>query len=30
MISRANRSPLSDWWWTVDRPMLVGLSLSCC
>ena len=22
MISRAHRSPLSDWWWTVDRPML--------
>jgi cell division protein FtsW len=22
MISRANRSPVSDWWWTVDRPML--------
>jgi cell division protein FtsW len=21
MISRAHRSPLSDWWWTVDRPM---------
>jgi cell division protein FtsW len=26
MISRAHRSPLSDWWWTVDRPML-GLVL---
>jgi cell division protein FtsW len=26
MISRANRSPLSDWWWTVDRPM-VALAL---
>ncbi len=22
MISRAHRSPLSDWWWTVDRAML--------
>ena len=22
MISRAHRSPLSDWWWTVDRPMV--------
>jgi len=22
MISRAHRTPLSDWWWTVDRPML--------
>ncbi len=22
MISRAHRSPLSDWWWTVDRPMI--------
>jgi cell division protein FtsW len=22
MISRAHRSPVSDWWWTVDRPML--------
>jgi cell division protein FtsW len=20
MISRAHRSPISDWWWTVDRP----------
>src|SRR4051812_32323146 len=26
MISRAHRSPLSDWWWTVDRAML-GLVL---
>ena len=26
MISRAHRSPISDWWWTVDRPML-GLAL---
>jgi cell division protein FtsW len=22
MISRAHRSPLSDWWWTIDRTML--------
>jgi len=22
MISRAHRSPISDWWWTVDRPMV--------
>lgn len=22
MISRASRSPLSEWWWTVDRTML--------
>jgi len=22
MISRAHRSPVSDWWWTVDRPMV--------
>ena len=22
MISRAHRSPLSDWWWTVDRSMI--------
>jgi cell division protein FtsW len=22
MISRAHRSPLSDWWWTVDRSMV--------
>lgn len=26
MISRAHRSPLSEWWWTVDRAML-GLVL---
>lgn len=23
MLSRANRSALADWWWTVDRTMLV-------
>ena len=36
MISRAHRSPISQWWWTVDRPMvslvlilmLVGLVFS--
>ena len=22
MISRAHRSPVSDWWWTVDRPTI--------
>ncbi|HLZ02241.1 MAG TPA: putative lipid II flippase FtsW [Bradyrhizobium sp.] len=22
MLSREERNPLSDWWWTVDRPML--------
>jgi cell division protein FtsW len=27
MISRAHRSPLSDWWWTVDRAMLSLLLL---
>ncbi|MDQ3560409.1 MAG: cell division protein FtsW, partial [Pseudomonadota bacterium] len=26
MISRAHRSPFSEWWWTVDRAML-GLVL---
>ncbi|MEM8839744.1 MAG: FtsW/RodA/SpoVE family cell cycle protein, partial [Pseudomonadota bacterium] len=25
MISRADRSPLGNWWWTVDKPMLFGL-----
>lgn len=36
MISRASRGPLSDWWWTVDRPsfflilglMAIGLMLA--
>ncbi len=36
MISRAHRSPIANWWWTVDRPMvslvllllLVGLVFS--
>src|SRR5579859_6081046 len=22
MLSREERTPLSEWWWTVDRPML--------
>src|SRR5258708_15170770 len=22
MLSREERNPLSDWWWTVDRPQL--------
>ena len=22
MISRASRSPIAQWWWTVDRTML--------
>src|SRR3954451_21695352 len=22
MISREQRTPLSEWWWTVDRPLL--------
>lgn len=26
MISRANRSPLTEWWWTVDR-VLLGLAI---
>ncbi|MYZ47792.1 putative lipid II flippase FtsW [Propylenella binzhouense] len=26
MISRANRTPIAEWWWTVDRTML-GLTL---
>jgi cell division protein FtsW len=25
MISRAHRTPLSEWWWTVDRIMLAAL-----
>ena len=27
MMSRAERTPLTDWWWTVDRGLLAGL---CC
>ncbi|GLS46531.1 FtsW/RodA/SpoVE family cell cycle protein [Methylobacterium brachythecii] len=25
MMSRAERTPLNDWWWTVDRSLLAGL-----
>jgi cell division protein FtsW len=25
MVSRAQRTPFADWWWTVDRPMLAAL-----
>jgi cell division protein FtsW len=25
MVSRAERSPFADWWWTVDRWLLTGL-----
>ena len=25
MMSRAERTPLTDWWWTVDRGLLAGL-----
>ncbi|HVV40117.1 MAG TPA: putative lipid II flippase FtsW [Nitrobacter sp.] len=27
MISREQRTPLSEWWWTIDRPMLVAMAL---
>jgi cell division protein FtsW len=26
MVSRAERSPLGDWWWTVDRTLLAALA----
>jgi cell division protein FtsW len=26
MVSRTNRSTFGDWWWTVDRPLLVALA----
>ncbi|WP_112662582.1 FtsW/RodA/SpoVE family cell cycle protein [Microvirga flavescens] len=26
MVSRAERTPLGDWWWTVDRALLAGLA----
>ncbi|GJD93732.1 FtsW/RodA/SpoVE family cell cycle protein [Methylobacterium iners] len=26
MMSRAERTPLTDWWWTVDRGLLAGLA----
>lgn len=25
MISREKRTPLSDWWWTIDRPLLAAI-----
>ncbi len=25
MVSRADRSVVSEWWWTVDKPLLAGL-----
>src|SRR6201747_3190446 len=25
MISRERRTPLSEWWWTIDRPLLGGI-----
>jgi cell division protein FtsW len=25
MLSREERTPLSDWWWTVDKPLLVAI-----
>src|SRR5512144_682345 len=25
MLSRAQRTPFADWWWTVDKPMLTAL-----
>ena len=25
MLSREERNPLSDWWWTVDRPLLAAI-----
>jgi cell division protein FtsW len=25
MLSRAKRTPFGEWWWTVDRPLLVAL-----
>ncbi len=27
MVSRAERTPFGQWWWTVDRPMLAAVSL---
>ena len=26
MVSRAERSPFADWWWTVDRWLLASLT----
>ncbi len=25
MVSRADRSMLAEWWWTIDRRMLIAL-----
>src|SRR5262245_40874915 len=25
MVSRLERTPFADWWWTVDRPLLVAV-----
>ena len=25
MVSRAQRTPFADWWWTIDKPMMVAL-----
>lgn len=25
MVTRADRSPIANWWWTIDKPMLFGL-----
>ena len=25
MVSRIDRSPVANWWWTIDKPMLFGL-----
>ena len=27
MVSRAERSAFSDWWWTVDRSLLAALAI---
>jgi len=27
MVSRAHRTPFSEWWWTVDRPLLFAVSV---
>ncbi len=26
MVSRAQRTPFGDWWWTIDRPVLAALA----
>ena len=25
MLARDQRTPLSEWWWTVDRPLLAAI-----